>query len=128
MITDQIKLLEEARIKVADLESAIAEAMRSELASLPSKYGFKSPEAFIAALRQATSDLSSHRLQGKSPRRLQKRAKRAVITDGTRAQVKELVTLGKSAAEIATLVGISTASIHNIKKSLGLVKSRDRVG
>ena len=42
----------------------------------------------------------------------------------TRARVKKLVQAGKSGSQIAKAVGISLPSVHNIKKALGLVKSR----
>ena len=38
-----------------------------------------------------------------------------------RAKVKKLVEDGKTGAEIAKAAGISLPSVHNVKKSLGLV-------
>ena len=49
---------------------------------------------------------------------------RAVITDATRAEVKKLVSEGKSGAAIASELQISLPSVQNIKKALGLVKAR----
>ena len=51
-----------------------------------------------------------------------KRRNRAVITDETRAQVKKLIKAGKTGREIAKAVGVSMASVNNLKKALGLVK------
>lgn len=49
---------------------------------------------------------------------------RAIITAETRTKVKEMVKAKKSASTIAKDLGISTASVQNIKKALGLVKSK----
>lgn len=51
-----------------------------------------------------------------------KKARRAVITDDTRYQVKRLTEAGKTGAEIAKAVGISLPSVQNIKKALGLIR------
>jgi len=51
------------------------------------------------------------------------RPKRAKITAAVRATVKNLVKAGKSGAQIAKAAGISSASVQNIKKALGLVKT-----
>ena len=53
-----------------------------------------------------------------------KRRKRAKITDEIRAELKNLAEAGKSGSEIAAALGISLPSVQNIKKALGLVKSR----
>ena len=133
--TDRIKELETARAEVAILEQAIAAELNTELAALPGQYGFESAADFVAAVMNATGTP-----RGREPGRAavaavvepadakpstsagKKRRTRAVITDATRAQVKELVAAGKSGSEIAKAVGISLPSVHNIKKALGLVK------
>ena len=47
MVTNKFKLLEDAKAKVARLEQAIQAQLANELASLPRKYGFSSPQAFL---------------------------------------------------------------------------------
>ena len=49
---------------------------------------------------------------------------RAKITDEIRAQVKTALEAGQKTGAVAKAVGISLPSVQNIKKQLGLVKSR----
>ncbi len=53
-----------------------------------------------------------------------KRKKRAVITPATEQALKKMVKAGKTGAQIAKALGISIPSVHNVKKRVGLVKSR----
>ena len=137
MVTDKLKELEAARAKLASLEQSIAGELNKELAALPAKYGFASTADFMDAVRAATGGGDGRR--GRRPGRPagsgakpapaaktrgRKKRTRAVITDETRAQVKKMVDGGKTGAEIAESLGISLPSVQNIKKALGLVKSR----
>lgn len=134
MVTDKIKELEAARAKLATLEQSIVDELNTELAALPAKYGFGSVGEFINAVRNATGGRKAgggrgRRAAGAKPAAGKKaggrkRRTRAVITDETRAQVKKMVDGGKTGAEIASTLGISLPSVQNIKKALGLVKSR----
>lgn len=130
MVTDKIKELEAARAKLATLEQSLAAELSKELASLPAKYGFESAAEFINAVNTATGGTArSARKAGKAKGAAKggagrKRRTRAVITDETRAQVKKLVSDGKTGGEIAEQLGISLPSVQNIKKALGLVKKR----
>lgn len=118
MITDKLKELEATKAKMADLVKAIDTERSKELRSLPEKYGFENLGAFLKAVKAASGGRGGKKGAGKGKRT------RAVITDETRAQVKKLVAAGKTGAEIADSVGISLPSVQNIKKALGLVKSR----
>lgn len=118
MVTNKLKELEAARAKLADLEQSIANEMKAELASLPAKYGFGSAAEFIAAVKAAAGNRRGRKAGAKDRRR------RAVITDETRGQVKKLVEAGKTGGEIAKTLKISVPSVQNIKKALGLVKSK----
>jgi len=92
-----------------------------KLRDLPSKLGFESVGALIAALRVAATgtERSKFRMQKKIvPRKRQK------ITPEMHAKVKQLVTEGKTGAYIAKQMKISLPSVHNIKKKLGLVTLR----
>lgn len=124
MVTDKIKTLAITRARVAELEKSIATELNSELAALPSKYGFDSLPAFFDAVKAASRGKSRNPAKGKPAAGGSKRRKRAVITAETKAKVKSLVEGGKTGAEIAKLVGISLPSVQNIKKDLGLVKAR----
>ena len=120
MVTNKLKLLEDTKAKVAKLEKAIAAQLSRELASLPRKYGFSSPQAFLKAFRSVAGDAlvsAGNKVGGK-------RRKRAIITADTKAQVKNLVIAGKTGGEIAKAIGISLPSVQNLKKELGLVKKR----
>ena len=124
MVINKIKLLEDTKAKVAKLEQAIAAQLKKELASLPRKYGFSSPQAFLKAFRSVAGDAmvsAGNKVGGKVGG---KRRKRAIITADTKAQVKSLVIAGKTGGEIAKAIGISLPSVQNIKKELGLVKKR----
>jgi hypothetical protein len=133
MVTDKLKQLEAAKARLAELQQAVAQQVRRELAGLPGKYGFASAKEFIAAVADATGSKKG-RAAGRaqsaksgaassSPKGAGRR-KRAVITDATRGEVKKLTDAGKTGAEIAKTVGISLPSVQNIKKALGLVKAR----
>lgn len=118
MISDTLKAIEAARTKLAQLEAAHAEELQKELAGLPAAYGFSTAKAFVKAVKAATGG-GRKSAGGKKGRRT-----RSKITDATRAQVKKLTQAGKTGAEIVEELGISMASVQNIKKALGLVKAR----
>jgi len=125
MVTTQIKELAAAREKLAGLERSIATELPQELSRLPEQYGFPDVKSFLKAVKSATS--GGGRKKAGRPKKAAaapKTRKRAVITAATRAQVKKLVKAGKSGSQIAKTVGISVPSVQNIKKALGLVKSR----
>ena len=139
MVTDKLKELEAARLKLATLERSIADELNQELAALPAKYGFASTSEFVSAVSAAAggggAGRGRGRRRGRPPsaaakpaaapaKRGRKRRTRAVITDETRAQVKKMVDSGKTGAEIAQSLKISVPSVQNIKKALGLVKER----
>jgi DNA-binding CsgD family transcriptional regulator len=140
MVIDKIKELEAARAKLASLEQSIADEMNRELAGLPAKYGFESTVDFVRAVQAASGGGRGRGRRGRRGRPPasgagaaakgakggpgRKRRTRAVITDETRAEVKKLVSDGKTGAEIAKTLRISLPSVQNIKKALGLVKKR----
>ena len=120
MVENKIRLLNSTKARVAKLEQSIAAELSRELASLPRKYGFASPQAFIKAVRA----VAGKTIVAAGRKVASKRRKRAVITADTKARVKSLVEAGKTGGEIAKSVGISLPSVQNIKKELGLVKRR----
>jgi DNA-binding NarL/FixJ family response regulator len=139
MFNDQLAKLEKAKADLQQLESKISAERAAALAKLPSDFGFASLELFIAALKDAAKN--GGKLKGKASRgaksgaakapkaaatKAVKVGKRAKITDETRAQVKVLSEQGKTGEEIAKALGISAPSVQNVKKALGLVKSRTK--
>ena len=120
MITDKIKTLTAAKARVAQLEQSIALGLNRELAGLPAKFGFSDLGHFIRAVKAAAG--GKRGLPAKTPA-LVKRRKRAKITDAIRARVKKLVKAGKTGSQIAKALRISLASVQNIKKAFGLVRT-----
>jgi hypothetical protein len=123
MARDPFKALRSARAKVARLEAVIAEQLHDKLAGLPAQYGFDSVRAFVKAVKSAARGGRARKLHTENAER-RRSGKRAKITDATRAEVKKLVEAGNTGAEIARAVGISLPSVQNIKRALGLVKTR----
>ena len=128
MVIPKIRKLAAAREKLARLELAVETELYQELFGLHERYGFADMKSFMKAIRSAA--------RGGAPRKPRKAGrpkkaaatpetrKRAVITDATRARVRKLVKSGKSGSQVAKAVGISLPSVQNIKKALGLAKSR----
>lgn len=119
MVTNKLEKLREYQREMAKLEKELA-TFNAKLASLPAKYGFKSMDAFIDALRAVKSGKAKPATaatpSGRKPR--------AVITAETKQKVKALVNDGKTGSQIAKSLNISLPSVQNIKKELGLVKAR----
>lgn len=137
MFNDQLAKLQKAKADLQQLESKISAERAAALAKLPADFGFASLEDFIAALKDAAKNggkLKAKAGRGakataaKAPKAAVTKAvkvgKRAKITDETRAQVKLLSEQGRTGEEIAKALGISAPSVQNVKKALGLVKSR----
>ena len=122
MVAEKLKELAAARAKVAALEATVATELRSELATLPTRFRFRDVKSFLRAVRAASRGRGTRSAQPTQKRTA--RRKRALVTDDTRAQVKKLVNEGKTGSEIAEEVGVSLPTVKNIKKALGLVKRR----
>lgn len=112
-----LKKIEEYQREIARLQSGL-QKMNRRLVGLPRRFGFKTMEDFIGALKNAQSSVGGR--AGGGP----KRRKRSVITEEIKAKVKALLGQEKTGAEVAKAVGISLPSVQNIKKELGLVKKR----
>jgi len=113
---DTLKQIKSYKSRLAALENKLY----GELAKLPAKYGFSSADEFVEAVKKASgASPKSARVSGS-----RKRKPRAVITDATRQKVKSLVAAKKTSAAIAKELNISIPSVQNIKKALGLVKTR----
>ena len=120
MNANALKKLAQYQKKIAQLERGLVK-FNQQLTQLPAKFGFKSMDDFIAALRQVDTAGSG---SGLVAQKATKRRKRAVITADTKLKVKQLVAAKKTGQEIARALGISLPSVQNIKKALGLVKAR----
>jgi DNA invertase Pin-like site-specific DNA recombinase len=121
MLKELIKSLNDAKAQVETLEQKVEKGLKEALAKVHAEHGFDSVDSFIKAVKKATGEAET---KGRNAaNRAFPRAKRAKITAAVRATVKNLVKAGKSGAEIAAAVGISSASVQNVKKALGLVKT-----
>jgi len=120
--------LAKARAEVERLEKAAAQALSQKLAALPQEYGFSDLNSFIKALKAAAKGGSAVKKKGKpSPKpKAGKRGRRARITPETKEKVRELVAQNKTGAEISSILGISLPSVQNIKKELGLVRTKSK--
>lgn len=116
--------------EVARLQKGLTK-FNQKLVALPAKYGFKSMDELIDALRRAAAGA------GQAPRKARStssgqaggaksKRKRAKITPEVKEKVKAMVKEEKTGAEISKKLGISLPSVQNIKKELGLVKKREK--
>jgi FixJ family two-component response regulator len=117
---DTLKKIAAYKGRLAALEGKLF----AELAKLPGKYGFANADDFVAAVKEASGRSSKAQKAPKAGKRSRKRKARAVITDATRAKVKQMVSAKKTSAQIAAELDISVPSVQNIKKAMGLVKAR----
>jgi DNA invertase Pin-like site-specific DNA recombinase len=120
MLKELIKSLSVAKAEVESLEAKVEKGLKEALATIHAEHGFDSVGSFIKAVKKASKEAETK--GRKAATRAFPKAKRAKITAAVRATVKNLVKAGKSGAEIAKAVGISSASVQNVKKALGLVK------
>ncbi len=121
MLKALIKSLNDTKAHVEALEAKVEKGLKKALATIHAEHGFDSVDSFIAAVKTASKEAEAK--GRKVANRAFPRAKRAEITAAVRATVKDLVKAGKSGAEIAKAAGISSASVQNVKKALGLVKT-----
>ncbi len=121
MPSNKLKEIAAYKAKIAALEKAVAEEQQKKLAGLHKEAGFDSTEELIAALKGLVKPArkSKGKAAGKTGR-----ASRTRITPAIKAGVGQAVEAGRRGAEIAKQFGISIPSIQNIKKELGLVKTR----
>ena len=120
MPSDKLKEIASYKAKIAALEKAVAIEQNKKLIGLHKEVGLESTEALIAALK----GLSKPARKGKKTAKASGRASRTRITSAIKAGVGKAVKAGKKGSKIATQFGISIPSIQNIKKELGLVKTR----
>ncbi len=125
MVTEKIKELAVLKAKAAKLEAKVIAERTAELAALPEDYGYDNLKAFIKALKQAAGGKRGPKKATKGKVGRPKKRRRAKVTPEIKAQVKAAVEGGKSGSAIAKEFGVSVQTVQNIKKSFGLVKSRN---
>ncbi|HEX3731207.1 MAG TPA: hypothetical protein VHV47_15450 [Opitutaceae bacterium] len=124
MLKELIQSLNQAKAEVQAMEVKVEKELKKALATVHAEHGFDSVDSFIRAVKKASGEVGAK--SRKAANRAFPRAKRAKITAAVRATVKNLVQAGKSGAEIAAAAGISAASVQNVKKALGLVKTAEK--
>lgn len=121
----EFKKLEEYQQEVARLQKGL-NRFNQKLVTLPAKYGFKTMDDFIQALKAAGEGAAGKGQGARGKVRQARTRKRAKITPEIKQKVKALLAAAKTGEEIAKEVGISLPSVQNIKKELGLVKKRGK--
>jgi len=132
MISDTIKEIETYQSKIDALQKKVQSERQKELATLHSKMGYGSRAELIAALRQLDKGRGGRRgrpaakkaAKKAGARKATKRGKRVKVTDELRGKILEALKGGVKGTQAAKDFGVSVPTIHNIKKSAGLTKSR----
>ncbi len=92
------------------------------------RYGYVTKDELIAALQDsptlAVIEKSLSEGAAKQATADGGQRKRAKVTDAMRAKAEKLFGEGKTSGEVASRLGISVATVSNIKKALGLVKAK----
>ena len=117
-IDTTLEKLRAAQARVVALQEKVEQERKSSLETLHESIGFSSRADLIAALERLEGPKRSRAGSAKP------RAKRTRITPEMRAQIVEAIQSGQTGVAVAAQFGISTPSLHNIKKAAGLVNSR----
>ena len=113
-LTDKLTELENLKQNADRLEQEVVHERIVALNALTAQYGYDSMESFIKAVKQAAS--------GTAPKK--GRAKRTKITEQLKIDIAAAAANLRTNAEISAMFGVSVATVQNIKKEAGLVKSR----
>ena len=103
------------KAKIALLEAEIKEEQKVRLTELHKELGFESLNDLMKELKNLIGNNGN----------VHKRGRKKIITNEMKDKIVEQVVQGKKGREIAKSFGLSIASIHKIKKELGLVKKRN---
>lgn len=122
MLSTKISEYQNLQSQIQGLEATIETERTKELKALPAKYGFDSLTDFIKALKAASSTPARKRRAKSSPKGA--KGKRVKITPEIKEKVKSAIEAGQTGSKIAGDLGISLASVQNVKKEFGLVKAR----
>ncbi len=114
--------------RAAKLEASLEAQRPAALAALPAEFGFPDLKSFIKAVK-AAAGVAPKAKRGRKPGvKVAKPAKgkrtRGRITPEIKAAIKAASEAGKTGLPIAKELGISPASVQNVKKELGLTKPR----
>lgn len=105
----RFKEIEEHRKRIAELESQLEEERRQKLVNLHEELGYENRADLIAALQ---------RLNGGG------RRTRRTVTPELKAQIEAALRRKKPGAAVSREFGVSMPTVQNIKKRLGLVRSK----
>ena len=121
MIIEKIKELEETEAKAVTLKKEINEMVAAKLTSMHTEVGMDSTDALIAALSSLPKKRKRRVKRAVKPLR---KSKRARLTPAQKQSIADVIKGGMTGTEASKKFGISLATIQNIKKEHGLVKSR----
>ena len=127
MITETLKQIADAKVKLANLEKKAATETAKQLKELHKSLGYDTRAELIAALQGLEGGKVKRGRKAKAasaPTGTKKRAKRTRITEELKAEVIAAVKAGDKGTAIAKKFGISVPSLQNIKKAAGLTKTR----
>lgn len=122
-IPDQIKELEQLQNQAAALKSKIEEEREAKLASMHEDVGLESTEALIDALQGLAKAPPKKKKRIKAPAIKRKRPR---LTPAQKEKIANAIKDGLKGTEASRKFGVSLATVQNIKKSFGLVKSRGK--
>lgn len=111
-IKDIQKELRELKAREEEIKAQLDEARKERILNLHEELAFDSPTELVEAIRE------SHGL------RVQRRKGGRRIPTEVRAEIEYDLKAGDTGTSIARKYGVSTPTVHNIKKDLGLVKPR----
>lgn len=123
MISDTLKEIADYEARIASLQKKVESDRRKELTTLHKKVGFATRADLIESLIALDGGKKATRVS-RSSNGGKVRAKRTKITEALRADIIKAVKSGEKGVDVAARFGVSIPTLHNIKKSAGLVKVR----
>lgn len=113
MLQDKIQLANEQRAQLAALEADIATELKTELAALPGKFGFKTADE----LRDGVLKAQDKRIRPKAGFRPVKARKQPTkITDAIRDEVMKRTAAHEPIQKICKDLDIGPASVANVRR------------
>jgi len=121
----RIKEIAAKERELSGLRAKFESDRTKELSVLPAAFGFNNLPAFIKALKQAAHQKAARSSTSKAaPAGKKSKRTRVKITADIRESVIVAIKENKTNNQIAKAIGISSQSVHNIKKAAGLVRAK----
>jgi hypothetical protein len=135
-LSSLLSTLDQKRQELTRIESELKQAQSQRLGNLAAELGFKDTDELIrelaafASAKLAAAIRNEGEILGRDTKRshrlaLPPRKRRAVVNSEMRDKLgAELKARTRTAAEIATMFGVSASLVNQVKRSLGLVQKR----